>query len=215
MIYQMEIFDNTSPDSPGRTQYSCGEVWAATRVYRSIQGATPSTSSTTTSAADTASSTTTPATPASSTAISSSTSTETGRNTDGSSPEHSNAWIAGAVAGPIVGCILVGLLVWWIMRHRMKKGAVPAMAPVAQVPEPASHVSSTYGQYQPVAPWPTSSPPPPHGAPPGYGWEAHNKPSSPPPPPALAGSPGHMHELSNVPANTDHAGMVYELQHGR
>ncbi|KAK8093912.1 hypothetical protein PG997_000597 [Apiospora hydei] len=142
------------------------------------------------------------------------TSTETGGNTDGSSSGHSSAWIAGAVAGPIVGCVLVGLLVWWIMRHRMKKASAPAMARAAQVSEPAGHVSSTYGQYQPVSHWSApSSPPPPHGTPPGYGWEAHNKPSSPPP--ALASSPAHMHELSNVPANTDHAGMVYELQHGR
>ncbi|KAK8039575.1 hypothetical protein PG993_007986 [Apiospora rasikravindrae] len=152
---------------------------------------------------------TTPATPPSGIAIPSSTSTETGRNTDGSSLDHSNAWIAGAVVGPIAGCILVGLLVWWIMRHRMKKTSAPA----AQVSEPGKHVSSTYGQYQPVSNWPApSSSPPPHGTPPSHGWEAQHKPT---PPPVSGGSPGPMHELSNVPGNTDHAGVVYELPPGR
>ncbi|KAK8086404.1 hypothetical protein PG994_001378 [Apiospora phragmitis] len=210
LVYTMTIFENTLSDSPSHTSYGCGR-WPASTVYRAIPEAKSTTSSIPVA-------TTTPATPASSTAVPTPTSAETSPSASGDpspAPASSQAWIAGAVAGPIVGCILVGLLVWWIMRRRMKKAAatVPAPLPAA---EQARHVSSTYGQYQPVSHWQASSPPPPpqqDRIPPGYGWGTQHKPTSPPP--VSGASPESLQELSNVPGNHDHAGVVYELHNGK
>ncbi|KAK8039576.1 hypothetical protein PG993_007987 [Apiospora rasikravindrae] len=145
-----------------------------------------------------------------------------GTDAPSSGSASSQAWVAGAVAGPIVGCALVSLLVWWIMRRRMKKAMAAAPGPPAmQTAESGRGVSSMYSQNQTVQPWPTSTPTPPsHGTSPGHGWEARNKPSSLPPVPGA--TPGHPHELpngslnelSNVPESTDHNGAVYEMHHG-
>ncbi|KAK7978187.1 hypothetical protein PG988_005677 [Apiospora saccharicola] len=205
----MTVFESLMNGPEAHTNLLCGNSdWDVSSVYRTVQAASIVMSSNPVTA------TTTPATPASSTTVPATTSTSA--ETPSSAPASSQAWIAGAVAGPIVGCALVGLLVWWIMRRRMKKvtagAAAPAPAPSAPVTEAARHTSSTYGQYQPGSHWPNSSPPPPsHGPSPSYGWENRQKSS---PPPVSNGTPAPLHELSHVPGNVDHAGVVYELHHG-
>ncbi|KAK8078065.1 hypothetical protein PG996_004235 [Apiospora saccharicola] len=158
---------------------------------------------------------TTPATPQSSAAIPSPSSTD---KDSPAVPATSQAWIAGAVAGPVVGCALVGLLVWWIMRHRMKKAAAAAAAAAGPTPVPtaesARHASSTYGQSHPGSHWSTSSPPPAAmygGEVPAHGWGPQKPPS---PPPVSGGSPAPLHELSSAPGNVKYTNsVVYELPH--
>ncbi|KAK8134574.1 hypothetical protein PG984_006586 [Apiospora sp. TS-2023a] len=218
-IISMTIL-NHQADAAGYTYLDCRQTWRANTIYRTLDVANsatckvPRSSSGTeklanakaptpyyvASKSDTA---TTPATPQSSAAIPSPSSTDKGSP---SAPASSQAWIAGAVVGPVVGCALVGLLVWWIMRHRMKKAAAAAAAgptPVTTA-ESARHVSSTYSQYQPGPHWSTSPPPPAAmygGEVPAHGW-GPQKPSSPPP--VSGGSPAPLHELSSDPGNVDH-----------
>ncbi|KAK7978188.1 hypothetical protein PG988_005678 [Apiospora saccharicola] len=177
-VYDTSPIGSQTLGSGAHVTYGCNTNWSAATVYRTLD--VPS--STTSSSPGT---TTTSATPASSTSIAFPTSTGTGGKTDAATPTPapSQAWIAGAVVGPIVGCALVGLLVWWIMRQRMKKAA--AVAPAAG---PTAQVNSTYGQHQPGSHWPASSPPPPN-----HEWEAQHKTTTP------------LQELSNTPGNIDHA----------
>ena len=145
----------------------------------------------------------TPTASSSSPALPSPTSTDPGRGTnvpqEAGSPS-SQAWVAGAVAGPVIGCVLVGLLVWGIMRHRMKKATAASTAEATISP---------YGHHRP----PGSSPPPPpsHGNTTSHGWESQNK-------SALPGSGGPLYspyELSSVSGNLGHNGAVHELHHNQ
>ena len=95
----------------------------------------------------------------------------------------------------------MALLVWWIMRYRMKRIGAAAVAGPS---------TSQYGYPHQSMPH-MSQPPPPQGAAPAYEWDPHNKHAST----VSGGLPGARHELSNVPGTTDHGGVVYELHHGR
>ncbi|KAK7920478.1 hypothetical protein PG985_008500 [Apiospora marii] len=207
MVYDTSPIGSQTLGSGAHVVYGCGANWEAGTVYRRLDVPSSTTCKTTppTSHTDTYSlsmcpyeasspgTSATSATPPGGTSIPTPTSTGTDGKTDTATPTPapSQAWIAGAVAGPIVGCALVGLLVWWIMRQRMKKAA--AVAPAAG--PPAQINTSTYGQYQPGSHWPASSPPP------NQGWEAQYKAI---PPQELS---------SNTPANVDHAGGFYGMPH--
>ncbi|KAK8134575.1 hypothetical protein PG984_006587 [Apiospora sp. TS-2023a] len=141
----MSVYD-TSPigsqtlGSGFHVVYGCNTNWHAGTVYRRLD--VPSSTA--------ASSPGTSATPASSTSIPSPTSTGTEGDAATSAPAPSRAWIAGAVVGPTVGCALVGLLVWWIMRQRTKKAAASSTTPPdhawqaqQQKPIPPQELSNT------------------------------------------------------------------------
>ncbi|RMJ23186.1 hypothetical protein PHISP_05954 [Aspergillus sp. HF37] len=55
------------------------------------------------------------------------------------------AWIAGAVIGPVAGCAIIGALGFWLFRRRTEKGREATVSteaaqvpPVAYVPQPAA-----------------------------------------------------------------------------
>ncbi|KAK7978189.1 hypothetical protein PG988_005679 [Apiospora saccharicola] len=112
-------------------------------------------------------------------------------------PKSSQAWIAGAVVGPVAGCALVGVLVWWITRYQKRAAATKAAESAA-----AKTTSGPYQQrqhQQPLGLWPTASPPPSHGL---------TTRSS-----ASGGTAGSQNDLLNVPGSMGRNGEVYEMHH--
>ncbi|KAK7920477.1 hypothetical protein PG985_008499 [Apiospora marii] len=201
----MQVISISPHVTPIWTVFQCGRNWKANTVYRRVAvGSTISTGRASTATTPGTSPATTPATPPSGTAIPLPTGTETGSTElPAPAPASSQAWIAGAVIGPVVGCALVGLLVWWITRHRMKKASAATAA------GSAGWTGGPYHQNQPLAPWPAASPSPSHGQNAQYqGWDAQNKTNSM----ASGGTVGYPQELSSNPgSNTGHHGQVYEM----
>ena len=207
----MTIYATSPNGSPSQVYYGCNRNWRANTVYRMLSvpssttcKPTPSclyvylpdlrclciaSSKATTAASDPTGSVTKTTSPNGPT----STEASPSANPVIPAPETSRAWIAGAVVGPVAGCILVALLVWGIMRYRMKKAT--AAARVSELPE---RTSGTYNNRQSVSPWPVSQLPPQDGTMPSYGWDSRHK-STTPVPGAAHGSPPH--ELSSDPGN--------------
>lgn len=137
----------------------------------------------------------------SSPAIPSPTSSDPGRGTDVSPvpASASQVWIAGAVAGPVFGCVLVGVLIWWIMKRRMKKAVTATAAGATVAP------NNPYGHHhhnQPLPLWPH---PPSHGTTPSNAWDVQSKLT----PPLSTGTSRPPQELSS------HDDVVHELHHGQ
>ncbi|KAK7998979.1 hypothetical protein PG991_014654 [Apiospora marii] len=167
----MTIYQTYPNGSPLWITYFCAQNWAANTIYRQLQE-TSSTTSTSTSSMSTTAATTTLASPGSSTNPTAA-STQTDQDTDladAAVTAPSQAWIAGAVVGPIAGCALVGFLVFWIMRRRAKKALAAANA--AAIAASGAAASSTYNDNNN-----------PHG-----GGPYHDNPQSPPLPPPSASS---------------------------
>lgn len=204
--FTMSIFETSPRGSPVHVFYGCNVNWAANTVYRTLHessstGAhgiesyfptqyllmgtvsrmTPTTASSPTTLLHTPT-------------IPSPTSSDTSTSTDApSAPESSQAWVAGAVIGPVAGCALVGGLVWWITRYRKKRTA-------ATTAESAGKTSSgPYHRNQPLGLWPSASPPPSHGP------TRHS--------PASGGTSISQHDLLNVSGNMNQPGEVYEMHH--
>lgn len=208
--------------TPIWTVFLCGRNWRANTIYRKLPVARSTTCKIPTAltlnslmlgysclARDrattaTASSTTaTLATPPSMTAIPLPTSTETkSPDVPSPAPASSQAWIAGEVIGPMVGCALIDILIWWITRYRMERTAAGSVG----------GANGTYHQHQPLTLWPTASPSPSHGPVISYqGWEAQNKPNSL----VSGGTPSSPHELSSNQGSVSYHGEVYEMHQTR
>ncbi|KAK8062988.1 hypothetical protein PG997_015085 [Apiospora hydei] len=203
----MSIFQSPPNGSPINILYMCAQNWAANTVFRQIQAATSTTSTSSSSSTSTtlATTTTSAAAPGGTTsAAPAATSTQPSRNTDvsaaASSSESSQAWIAGAVAGPVIGCALVGLLVWWIMRHRAKKASAAAAVTGAG----GGHQNAPYSDlvYNDQPPPPHSRPVssvPPAGAGAVAAWEDQSKATLRPVSTATYVSGPVPHEFANGP----------------
>ncbi|KAK8134576.1 hypothetical protein PG984_006588 [Apiospora sp. TS-2023a] len=213
----MSIFETSPRGSPVHVVYGCNVNWAANTVYRTLH-VTSSTSAYTLElhsslwrhlsqntylplcpeSRKTSTTASNPTTLAHTPAIPSPTSTDSTSPSPevSSAPTSSQAWIAGAVVGPVAGCALVGVLVWWITRYRKRAAATKAAAESA-----AKTTSGPYQQrqHQPLGLWPTVSPPPSHGP---------TTRSS-----ASGGTASSQNELLNVPGSMDRNGEVYEMHH--
>lgn len=209
----MTIYQTWPNGSPLWITYFCAQNWAANTVYRQLQVTSSTTCktgfpipyssyvpvvisvlrklwvATSTSSTSTTAATTTSASPGSSTNPTA-TSTQTGQHTDladAAVRAPSQAWIAGAVVGPIVGCALVGFLVFWIMRRRAKKASAAAAAAIAAASAGAASSTNDHNNGGPYHDNPQSPPPPPpssrpvSSAPPfatpggGHAWDAQKQ----------------------------------------
>ncbi|KAF2113396.1 hypothetical protein BDV96DRAFT_601559 [Lophiotrema nucula] len=147
------LYENTGDSSP-QTNVFCGVSSLNWSYYRAL----PETSS----ATPTSTSRSTPSsTPASTTTISSSSTTPIGlaapTHTSEPGPKKSQAWIAGAVVGPVAGLALIGLLLWFFLVKNKEKDN---NAPVAAAPGHQSMPPTYYtGSPNPPPSQPYGSPP--------------------------------------------------------
>ncbi|KAK8078066.1 hypothetical protein PG996_004236 [Apiospora saccharicola] len=191
--FTMSIFETSPRGSPVHVVYGCNVNWAANTVYRTLHVPSSTKSrKTSTTASNPTTLVHTPAIPTPTSTDSTSPSPEVT-----SAPKSSQAWIAGAVVGPVAGCALVGVLVWWITRYRKRAAATKAAESAA-----AKTTSGPYQQrqhQQPLGLWPTASPPPSQGP---------TTRSS-----ASGGTAGSQNDLLNVPGSMGRNGEVYEMHH--
>ncbi|KAH9872902.1 hypothetical protein J1614_005296 [Plenodomus biglobosus] len=144
----VSIFDQfPTNNAPVHSQIICGPpAWAASSIYRnvistslktSLSIATPAASPSQQLASSTDFSA--QSNPESSGASTSTTSPASASNAD---PSPSKAWIAGAVAGPILGIAIVALIIWLLLRSKRKRLQKSGTTPVAMPPGDAYNQNS-------------------------------------------------------------------------
>ncbi|KAF2792165.1 hypothetical protein K505DRAFT_56910 [Melanomma pulvis-pyrius CBS 109.77] len=192
------LYENTQ-DSDPRTNVFCGISsvnWSYYRVKPDLSTSTPASTPSSSPATTTGSTTVTP-TPADSTIL----------PTISPNPpkKKSQAWIAGAVVGPIIGLALVGILAWFCLAKRRKNKTV--------VPPPSTTAPSYPGSpnQQPPQPYNNNYQPPmqqnQHGMAP-YGVAQHESWTPAPTP----GSPHTQGSVSPHPPNSPYGAPVQPQQ---
>lgn len=122
----MTIYQTSPFGSPTASNMFCAELWQAYTVYREFPASTTATTSSVPTVTVTRGGSplhpTTPTSTASTTSSAASATASAG--SDGSKSDSSNAWIAGAVVGPVVGlAIIAGIIAWLVIRRRRKQNA--------------------------------------------------------------------------------------------
>ncbi|KAK0623742.1 hypothetical protein B0T14DRAFT_565067 [Immersiella caudata] len=141
--YTMTVYASYPSADESWLMRGCATNWRASTIYREIVTST-STSTTTSATAGASVPTTTPT--ATGTAAGAG-GEPTGEPVASSSP--SQAWIAGAVIGPLVALAILGAVAFWLGKRKGKKSAVQPMQS-AQPPNGAAASMADRTSYYPV-----------------------------------------------------------------
>ncbi|KMP05521.1 hypothetical protein CIHG_09405 [Coccidioides immitis H538.4] len=136
----MTIYETFSPNAAFVRDLFCWDGWSAFTIFEK----TPSTAATTATATPPAQNTppallsTTLASVGRTSSAPTATSTSTSPDNSSQESDGGKAWVAGTVIGPVVGCVLVGALGFWIGRRRQRKDTIPMAIDPSQYAE-SSH----------------------------------------------------------------------------
>jgi hypothetical protein len=124
----MKQYQNQLTMGKAVTNFFCGARWQANTVYRELL-----TTATTASTSGPTLTTTSPTSPP----------TSTGPPGGGSSG--SQAWIAGAVVGPVAAIALAGVAVWWFRRRSQHRSELEGQTADSNMGMDTSHMGSPAG----------------------------------------------------------------------